>query len=630
MKFPAALATLVLLACGPGERTLAPLYRFVEPSLRAEPASLPPTATLHDETRPTLVGHRARTLLSTHEVRVPADGLVVMYPHLPGPLKGAKQVLVQPQVYLHQRWHTHSGTMVPVKRRLDGTEYVEVAFILARVERKVDVSLKALIAPDERDPVHETPAVEIPRGSRLEFGIGLLATGPNQSAVDFSIEACVVRECTPVFERTLEREEPGGIGWDDHVLPLDAWAGREVSFRFHTHHHESDPHAFAFPVWSDPTLFAARPAAPDETRFILISLDTLRADHLPWYGYTRDSAPRLAESLVPRAAIFDQCVAGASTTGPSHMTMFTSLQPLVHGIRQSAGSRQIPPAVRTLAQELRAGGLVTGAVTENGPLGVHKGFGRGFDSFRENKAPKLRSAFSGRIAGTFEAARAWLESHGDKRFFLFVHTYEPHTPYIAPTVYDAVFADDPDSSRFDQIPDGEKPIDYDREIRYADHEVAEFLGWLGERGLLDDTVVILTSDHGEAFLEHGYRFHGSTLFEEILRVPLLVAGPGIAPGRVEVPVGLIDVMPTILELAGIAPPPGLAGRSRVTELRGATREPPLSVYAEHFTGADTARMVLRAGHKTITLRVDGRTRRERYDLARDFAEERDLLAVPGS
>lgn len=640
MKAAPRLVYVLLLACGCGESVLEPHYRFVEPSLRAERSSLPPVSTLDNETRPTLIGHRARTLMSAHRVRVPPTGLVVMQPHVPRALRGAKRLLVQPRVYRDHRWQALPRVLVPVKTRQDGTEYVEVGFVLMRVGKKVEVSLKALVVPEAHDPVHETPPVEIARGSTLEFGIGLLTAGAEQSAVDFSIEACEALECAPLFEHTLVGAKPGGVGWEDYQLPLDEYAGREIAFRFRAQHQRADPEAFAFPVWSDPTVFRPRPAVPGETNFILISIDTLRADHLPWHGYRRNTAPRLAQNLAPHATIFDQCVAPASTTGPSHMTLFTSLQPLVHGIRRAAGSRQIPPAVRTLAQVLRAGGLVTGAVTENGPLGIHKGFGRGFDTFRENKAPKIRTAFSGRVAATLESARAWLERHADRRFFLFLHTYEPHTPYIAPGIYNQVFAGDPDSPRFDRVPHGEKPIDYDREIRYADDEIAEFLFWLAERGLLDDTILILTSDHGEAFMEHGYRFHGATLYEEILRVPLLVSGPGVVPGRVPVPVGLIDLMPTILELAGLPPSRQALGRSLVPWLRAEEVDPDpwmsRAIYSEAWqTRAATSKRVrvrqptfaVRRGHRKLIRYLDGPGHRySYYDLANDPRERYDLYS----
>jgi arylsulfatase A-like enzyme len=633
---PAALLSLLLLACGPGDTALGPLYRFVEPDLEARRSSLPPVSTLDDETRPTLVAHRMRTLLPATHTRVAKSGLVVMSPHLRGDLRGAKQLLVQPLVRRGKTWTPLSPSLVDVKLRRNGQEYVSVGFGMQAVGRRVEVSLKAMVVPERTEPVHETRPVEIPVGARLEFGTGRLVTGPKQSAVEFSLEVCEAESCERVFEHTLSERAPGGDGWHDHALPLEAYAGREVRFVFRTRHLDDDPRGFSFPVWSDPTVFAHGPV--EGTNFILISLDTLRADHLPWHGYRRDTAPRLTRALVPDSTVFDDCVAPASTTGPSHMTLFTSLQPLVHGVRLSASSRQIPPRVRTLAQALRAGGLVTGAVTENGPLGVHKGFGRGFDSFRENKAPKIRKAFTGRVATTFAAGRAWLERQGDKRFFLFLHTYETHTPYSAPGFYDTVFADDPDLRRFERIPKGAKPIDYDREIRYADDEVAAFLSWARERGLLENTIVILTSDHGEAFLEHGYRYHGSTLFQEVLHVPLLVSGPGIVPGRVELPVGLIDLMPTVLELADLEPASEAHGRSLVPLLRGAAVDPEpwmsRAIYSEAWQDSAVTTVpvevkqptfsVRRGDRKVIRYRSNGGYRYSYFNLGTDPRERFEL------
>ena len=632
-----ALAGSLVLACGSHETGRAPQYRFVEPTLRAETSSLPPTASVDDETRPTLLGHVVRTLVRSRALRVPTSGQVVLRAELRGELRGARRLLVQPRVRRGEGWHALPTALVEVQKGMAGKDFVEVRFGLTRAGKTVTVSVKAFVAPDEIDPVHETRAVEIAPRSTLEFGIGLLAAG-FQSRVGFSVEACEASGCTGIFDAELDPAKPEG--WRDQVLSLARFSGREVSFRFITRHVRAKPEAFAFPVWSNPTVFAPRARAGPN--FVLISLDTLRADHLPWHGYRRNTAPLIEARLVPRATLFDQCVAPASTTGPSHMTLFTSLPPLVHGIRNAAGSGQIPVGVRTLAQLLRAGDLVTGAVTENGPMGVHRGFGRGFDSFRENKTPKKRTPFTGPIASTFGAGRAWLEKNSSRRFFLFLHTYQAHTPYLAPGIYDGIFEDQPDFARFESIPEGERPIDYDREIRYAAREVADFLVWLEERGLHENTIVILTSDHGEAFMEHGFRFHGADLHEEILRVPLLIAGPGIAPGqRVEVPVGLIDLMPTILELAELPSSRQALGRSLAGFLRGDPSDDESwmsrALYSEawqtkaaaiHQFAVRQPTFAVRRGHRKLIRYREGPHgfRYAYYDLSSDPRETRDMYA----
>ncbi|MBW2279985.1 MAG: sulfatase [Deltaproteobacteria bacterium] len=637
---------LAVLACG-GADGLEPEYRFVEPDLHAARDALPPVATIDDETRTTLYGHRVRTLVSVRSVPV-KDGIVTLRPRLRGVFRGAKRLLVQPLVYREHRWHVLTTTLVPVQRDSRGDEFVVVEFWPTGARRKkgrVDVAVKAFVAPDAPDPDFETPPVQIAAGSVLEFSTGLLATGPAQSAVGFSIDICHSGECQTRFAQTLDPTDPDASGWHDHALPLAEYAGRTVSFVFRTRHLDAAPQAMAFPVWGNPAVYRPAKRSASAPSFILISLDTLRADHLSFYGYRRLTSPRLDVRIPPNATVFEQCVAPASTTGPSHMTMFTSLQPLVHGVRKSAGSRKIPPSVRTLAQLLRSGRFFTGAVTENGPLGIHKGFGRGFDTFRENKAPKTQGAFEGRIARTLGEGRTWLTRHGSKRFFLFLHTYETHTPYRAPAIFDPVFADDPDRAPFDHLPEGEQPIDYDREIRYADQEVAEFLSWLDAEGHAENTIVILTSDHGEAFMEHGFRFHGSDLHEEILRVPLTFQGPGIAANRrVDVPVGLIDMLPTVLELAGLPPSRQAHGRSLAPLLRGEPTDPETwmsrTIYSEAWqTHAATLKwfqvlqptFAVRLGHrKLIRYREPDGFRYVYYDLAQDPREERDLYPqMPG-
>jgi arylsulfatase A-like enzyme len=221
---------------------------------------------------------------------------------------------------------------------------------------------------------------------------------------------------------------------------------------------------------------------------------------------------------------------------------------------------------------LRSNGFATGAVTEDAALWRNRGFQRGFNSYVESRdAATAERHTSGGIEETLSKGLAWIRRHGDRRFFAFLHTYEVHSPYDPPRAYKQLFKEEPRRPRGDPgAPLRTWPaLRYDREIRYADDVVREFIETLEQEGLLRDTLLIYTSDHGEAFLEHGFLRHGADIHEEILRVPLIFFGPGIpVQKRIGTPVGLVDLMPTILELAGIPAVEGLMGKSFAAMLRG--------------------------------------------------------------
>ena len=298
-------------------------------------------------------------------------------------------------------------------------------------------------------------------------------------------------------------------------------------------------------------------AQPPEGRFnvILISIDTLRADRLGVYGYERDTSPNI-DTWARSSLIFDNAVAESSWTLPSHVTMLSGLLPGNHAT--------VRPTLRpgdsvVLLPEIFADAHYrTIGLTDAGYMVSEHGFDRGFDVFdSKNK--------------TFDAtARRAMEEisrlQDHERFFLFLHTYDVHCPYDPSEPFrqmfvsaDAEFIDtegrcgNPD---FNSLPLTAGQIQYlsdsyDASIRELDEQFAHFIEQLRSQGLLENTVVILTSDHGEEFGEHGQIGHERTLFRESLMVPLIVASPQLAPGRSHSLVGLVDVAPTALSLAGV-------------------------------------------------------------------------------
>jgi arylsulfatase A-like enzyme len=250
----------------------------------------------------------------------------------------------------------------------------------------------------------------------------------------------------------------------------------------------------------------------------------------------------------------------------------------------------------------------------------------------------------GQIDRTFGQAVAWLERNRDKRFFLFLHTFQVHYPYAPPPRYAELFAGPPGAA---ERPSHERyRDDYDREIRYTDDELRRLVHGLAELGLAARTILIVTSDHGEAFLEHGLLEHGGRLHDEVVRVPLMLAGPGVPRGRrIESPVAHVDLLPTILDLLAIPVPDWVEGRSLAGILAGHEPETTLAgrvLFSETRSkialgaGRDVvpfaapAFMVRRGSRKLLRYPDDaGGFRYELYDLSVDRGEQRDLYASEG-
>lgn len=330
-------------------------------------------------------------------------------------------------------------------------------------------------------------------------------------------------------------------------------------------------------VW---TLHGQKENLRDRPNVILISVDTLRADHLGCYGYGPETSP-VIDGLAQRAVLFEEVVAASPWTLPSHVSMVTSLYPASHGCSLVGGAK-LQRRITTLAEILRNGGYRTRAITTILYLTQIYGFEQGFESLLAlgNRAPAERVT---------DEAIEWLKGHREDRFFLFLHFYDPHTDYTPPPGY---------VERFD--PDYTGPIDgtvpnllehqeemtqedlanlvarYDGEIAYVDHELGRLFDQIREMGLSENSLIVLTSDHGEEFREHGSFGHGFTLYDEQLLVPLLISWPGrLREGhRAKETVQLIDIVPTILDLIGLGDLPGsLEG---VTLMRHCTGSEPVS------------------------------------------------------
>ncbi len=312
----------------------------------------------------------------------------------------------------------------------------------------------------------------------------------------------------------------------------------------------------------------APPAAPPGARpsIVLISIDTLRSDRLPAYGYGAGSTPAI-DRLARDGILFERAYSPAPLTLPAHASLFTGLLPPEHGVRDNLGYRLDGARHPTLAAALRAAGYRTGGAVSAFVLRGETALGEGFDLWQDEVTAGAGSLLGeAQRSGTASLAAAleWLDDLGPKPepFFLFLHLYEPHAPYTPPAALAASLADP-----------------YDGEVAVADQVVGELLAVLERKGLYEGSAMVLLGDHGEGLGDHGEAEHGILLHREALQVPLILKLPGGERGgsRDALPRTLIDVAPTVLSLARLPERPELAGRSLLAPV-----DPERPLYAETY------------------------------------------------
>ncbi|HVS17220.1 MAG TPA: sulfatase [Planctomycetota bacterium] len=384
----------------------------------------------------------------------------------------------------------------------------------------------------------------------------------------------------------------------------------------------------------------ADPALAPGANVVLIVVDTLRADHLGGWGAERATSPRI-DALARESLVVDTMVAQAPWTKPSMASLFTSLYPGQHGTVEETTENHLAVSLVTLAECFQQAGYVTVGFSENPHISPSTAFDQGFDQL------STLSGFVGDREWVVESARAGLDAiearRGERPFFLYLHFLDPHGPYQPKGPWREEFLAGRQTQRAEvrqglvgrlvegarpTAPIAEEDVDYlralyDAEIRETDLALAQVLADLEGRGLLEDAVVVLTSDHGEEFLEHGTLKHGYQLFEESLRVPLVLRVPGATPRREAQAVAQhIDLAPTLLELVGLPVPSVFQGRSLVPLVRGEPLEETVVVSATAWRGIDL--VCARKGRwKLIVDRADGSE--QLFDLVEDPGETRDLL-----
>lgn len=393
---------------------------------------------------------------------------------------------------------------------------------------------------------------------------------------------------------------------------------------------------------------------PRRTNVLLVVVDTLRSDALSVYGNPRPTSPNI-DALAQDAILFDHAYAPAPNTVPSHASLFTSTYPATHQVwnrimveGKADVYTRLAPAHTTLAEALAAAGYQTAAVADGGFVNAGRGLAQGFDHFDSQTLG---------VRNRFRAALHWLRKRDrDAPFFLFLHTYEAHSPYLPPAESLDRFAPDyfgplrksfadahafvkagMENDKFFDVQmkffyhqmEERRPEDiafvralYDTEVNVVDTEFARLLRFLKKKELLDETLIVVTSDHGEQFMEHDEFYHAH-VYEEGLHIPLIVRDPDGPFGvRREELVDLVDLMPTILDRVGVEIPPATAGRP--IDLRGETATPERFLVGEVSRDRFDRQLSVRNGEWSVVFRGDDLEHAEVFDVVADPAEQKDL------
>ncbi len=437
------------------------------------------------------------------------------------------------------------------------------------------------------------PSVALLPGEELAWDVSIPATRPllefalapwlggaevrvpqNETRVRVSIDATtVLSETLPSDARRLD------LRWEERLVGLDAWAGQQVRLTFEV---TGDRPA----VVGAPTVRMVS-RGTEALNVLLISIDTLRADHVSAYGYGRETTPNL-DRLASQGIRFADVTAQAPYTLPSHVSMLSGQFPSVHGV-QSAERLIAPRRTPLLAEILSEAGYTTRAFTAGGYLNASFGFDRGFDAYsnvdpiRHARSPHFETFIARRpdlltaeLVGEYGPKRVsdWIRANQFEPFFLFVHSYEVHDFDPPPGALDQYWRGKPPVEDFSPYLNHEHALQqgiepelleyiiahYDAALHHTDEVIGEWLALLDELGLADRTVVAITSDHGEELGERGVIAHTYTLYEEMIRVPMILRVPGRAPRVITEPVMVIDLVPTLLGRLGLPNDVRMQGR----------------------------------------------------------------------
>lgn len=346
---------------------------------------------------------------------------------------------------------------------------------------------------------------------------------------------------------------------------------------------------------------------PSRTNVLLITVDTMRADRVSCYDGSHIKTPHI-DALADQGVQFMRAFANTSTTLPSHTNIMLGVSPLFHGVHENQHF-VVQKNFLTLAEHLKASGYRTGAFVGAFPLDRKFGLDQGFDVYDDDfghRSSEIKMELERKAEDVTAPAAAWVKTQ-DTPWFLWVHVYDPHDPYSPPAPYAETYAASP----------------YDGEVAYVDAVLGDFFKELKAAGLMDDTLLVFTGDHGESLGQHGEKTHGFFAYNTTIWIPLIISGPGITARKVDRVVSHLDIFPTVCDVLGLKSPEHLQGRSLTAVMRG-RKFPDRDIYFESLSPHYSMGWAPQQGIITDSVKFIRSPIPELYDLEKDFHEEENL------
>ncbi len=517
-----------------------------------------------------------------------------------------------------------SVRVIPGSAPAADERFVEPLFdgLVARVEAG-GVERASLLA---RAPTTLTYYVEVPERAHLVFGVGSdSSSGGAHARVRVQAEGGEARE---LFDADVSGR------WNDQSLDLAAFAGQVVRVDL-----VAEGTADARVAWSAPAIMVDPPAEASRAEpirnVVVVLIDTLRASKLRAYNPSTRVRTPIFDDLVAHGTLFERAHSQENWTKPSVASILTGLTPSTH--RAITTEARLPASAELVSETFDQAGFDTASFIANGYVSDRFGFDQGWDHYTN----MIREGRSTEAQDVFREAGDWIEQHHAQRFFAYVHTIDPHVPYDPPEeflrMYDArtdyagqvrprmtgdllerakgnrpsVVFDESDMIRLTALHDGE--------ISYHDRELGRFVDRLRELGVLDDTLIVITADHGEEFHEHGSYGHGHSIFQELIQVPLLFYRPGLVPEgrRVAHPVSTLDIAQTIIDYASVSGLAAAEGHSLVPDVRGELPEHPVLAFTNML---DDKRVVRARDWKFVLSGINAKL----FDLEHDPGERNEI------
>lgn len=475
---------------------------------------------------------------------------------------------------------------------------------------------------------------EVPPSAALcMFGTPILDAKSKISPIDFSISITPAdtNVAQKVFTQKFTKDK-----WQEVMVNLTQYAGKLVKVSLTANGKENSRLALGAPAvrLKQPT---AKKGAKKKNVVVLL-IDTLRADKLKSYGNKRVKTSQM-DAFVAESTMFEQCQANSNWTKPSCASVLTGLHPDTHKAR--GHSSRMNKSVKMVSEMFREKGFVTGAFVANGYLASEFGFNRGWNKYinyiRETKNTNAENVFNDTLK--------FIDEAGDKPFFTYIQTIDPHVPYDPPAedlkLYDARPYDGPVRPRStgNLLEDYKrKKVElnsrdkrhlealYDGEITYHDRQFGKFVKALKNKGVLDNTVFVVCADHGEEFFEHDSVGHGHTLYQELLHVPLMIRAPGLVPSntRSNASATLSDIVPTVLEATGNAIQPGIEGKSLLKEANGEVANSFDASFSSFYSEADERNLQWAVRKGDWKMKMKGPVNTYLFHLPEDPGEKVDV------